>query len=249
MKTMNNFISPKALVDRSQDEYVCAIYGASGLALITITAAVDSTDKLQEKCPWLVKHEIKKYVNEIDKAVSALTSAINVHTRGHKESMWMYDFGNAIYGVIEPYIEQLNFAISNFLGKYPKVPDCRTFASLVIAQSLASEAKNYIDHESKKFERYSVIDKDGRRRSAGELIQALSCAAIKHYLTAITEALIKPCLTEDTDLLADMTIKNGCNAIINHLINPNTWKEARDKADKLNHVEHNEKSNEDKIGN
>lgn len=135
--------------------------------------------------------------------------------------------------IIEPYLDKLHIAVSNFLGKYSKVTYRHTFASIIIAQSIASEAKTYVDNASKKFMQYNVVGKDGRKCSAQAVIQTISCAEIRHHLTVIADALLGPCLPNDTDILADPAIYNGCKTIINCLINPKTWAEAREKAEKI----------------
>lgn len=236
MQIINNTKHTQILVEKSRQEYAATLYAAAALAHIAIIVASDAVDELQENCASLVRHQVRRSLCLIPKEISKLNKAINAQMKGDKESVWMCDFGNAAYSIIEPHCKKLHVAISNFLGKYPKVADRQTFASVIIAQSIASEAKTYVDNTSKKFVEYNVIGKDGFKYSAQAVVQSLSCAALRHHLTVIADSLLTPCLPKDTNILSDPAIYCGCKAIINCLINPKTWAEAREKAEKFNNL-------------
>lgn len=196
----------------------------------------DAIDELEDSCGYLIKFKIKHSVQIIRKSKDRLERAIREQMKGGNEYAWMCDFGNMAHKIIEPHLDKLHIAVSNFLGKYSKVTYRHTFASIIIAQSIASEAKTYVDNASKKFMQYNVVGKDGRKCSAQAVIQTISCAEIRHHLTVIADALLAPCLPNDTNILSDPAIYNGCKAIINSLINTKTWAEARKKAEQFNNL-------------
>lgn len=230
---INNAINAQALVEKSRQEYAATLYAASALAQITMNITNDAIDELEDNCGYLIKFKIKHSLQIIRKSKDRLERAIREQMKGGNEYAWMCDFGNMAHKIIEPHLDKLHIAVSNFLGKYSKVTYRHTFASIIIAQSIASEAKTYVDNASKKFMQYNVVGKDGRKCSAQAVIQTISCAEIRHHLTVIADALLGPCLPNDTDILADPAIYNGCKTIINCLINPKTWAEAREKAEKI----------------
>lgn len=236
MQIINNTNNVKALTEKSRQEYAATLYAASALAHITMNITNDAIDELEEKCGHLIKFKIKHSVLIIRKSIERLQKAIREQMKGKTEYAWMCDFGNMAQKKIEPHIINLHYAISNFLGKYPKVTDRHIFASIIIAQSIASEAKTYVDNASKKFIQYNVVGKDGRKHSAQAVIQTISCAEIRHHLTVIADALLGPCLPNDINILDGPEIYNGCKAIINCLINPKTWAEALTKAEQLNNL-------------
>lgn len=236
MQIINNAINAQALAEKSRQEYAATLYAASALAQITMNITNDAIDELEDNCGHLIKFKIKHSVQIIRKSEDRLVAAIKEQMKGEKEYVWMCDFGNMALKIIEPHVDKLYLAISNFLGKYPKVEDRYIFASVIIAQSIASEAKTYVDNASKKFIQYNVVGKDGRKRSAQAVIQTISCAEIRHHLTVIADALLAPCLPNDTNILSDSAIYNGCKAIINSLINTKTWAEARKKAEQFSNL-------------
>lgn len=236
MQIINNAINAQALAEKSRQEYAATLYASAALAHITIIMAVDAMDEMESKCPQIIHHKIKWAFNEVYKDVKKLNTAINAQMIGDKEAAWMADFGNCAYSAIEPHIQRLHNAVSNFLGRYPKIKDRQTFASVVIAQSLASEAKTYVDHAARKFIQYNVTVKDGRKVSAQAVVQSLSCAALRHHLTVIADCLLSPCLPNDANILDDPAVNCGCKAVINCLIDPKTWAAAREKSEKINNL-------------
>lgn len=233
---INNAISAQALVEKRRQEYAATLYAASALAEITMNITNDAIDELEDNCGHLIKFKVKHSVLNIIKSKERLEKAIREQMKGGNEYAWMCDFGNMAHKIIEPHLDKLHIAVSNFLGKYPKVTYRHTFASIIIAQSIASEARTYVDNASKKFIQYNVVGKDGRKHSAQAVIQTISCAEIRHHLTVIADALLGPCLPNDINILDGPEIYNGCKAIINCLINPKTWAEALTKAEQLNNL-------------
>ena len=222
------------LVEQSRKEYMAAIYGAAAMAHMTMIIATDAIDRLEEECPHLIKYKVLGSISAIKKENTRLTKAISQQLREQDDAAWMADFGNSMYGVIEPDINKLHVAISNYLGRYPGIKYRHVFALILIAQAIASDAKSYVDKVSRKFIRYNVYNKAGEKCSAQANIQSLSCAAINHRLSVMADALLKPCVSGDIDLLTDNSIRNGCEIIINKLADPKAWGYAMQQAKDLN---------------
>lgn len=230
---VKDFISDM-LVEQSRKEYMAAIYGAAAMAHMTMIITTDAIDKLQEDCPHLIRHKVSGSISSIKKESTRLTRAIKEQLREQDDAAWMADFGNSMYGIIEPDINKLHVAISNYLGRYPRIEYRHAFALILIAQAIASNAKSYVDKVSRKFIRYNVFSKSGEKCSAQANIQSLSCAAINHRLSVMADALMKPCISGDIDLLTDTNIRNGCEVIINKLADPKVWGFAMQQAKELN---------------
>lgn len=96
----------------------------------------------------------------------------------------MSDFGNAVYERVWPYTEVLRMAIANALGHY-NVPDINVCAAILVAQSLASEAVEYVKRRAAKFTGYSIAIQGGYRRSLSSCISSMLCSALEFCLRNI----------------------------------------------------------------
>lgn len=253
---MNDFLKPNAYlmrgalpsVEQSRDEYTGSVFGAAALAYITIIHATDAIDMLQDRLPDLYKDRtIKKFINIMigTKAsmgnIRKLTLAIGDLLAHDCDRAWVADFGNAAYEIVQSYTETLRNAIANALGKY-NVPDRNVCAAFVVAQSLASEAVEYVKRRSSKFTNFTILMKGKGRQTVSSCLSSMSCSTIEYCLRNITQQLLDKWLPDDIDLSQDKSVETGLKAVLNVMADTNTWIYARNKADELNHVEH--KNNE-----
>lgn len=223
-------------IERSQNEYAATILSVAALAYITIFMAENAVDELEEKHPKAIRHNVKKAVNEIPNDVRKLYASVNANLIGDKEAAWMADFSNTMYGKIEPQVKKLHYAVANYLGRFPEIKDRHVTASMVIVQFLASEAGSYTGHAARKFSRYYITGKDGCQESVQAVINSMSCASLLHHIVVIVDHLLAPCMPGIMDIMGDPSVCCGCKAVINCLINPDIWAEARDKSDEFNNM-------------
>ena len=209
-------------VERSKDEYIGSVYGAAALAYISIIHATEAIDMLQERLPEeYTGREVRKYVRRLTGSKARmgetrrLELAIGDQLVRREDRAWMADFGNAAYGKVQPQVSALQTAIANALGRYAGVPDINACAAVVVAQSLAHEAVEYVKRRAAKFRDFTITTHEGRR-------QSVSSRLIEKHL---------PC---NVDLAADPSVMNGLKAVLNVMADPKTWAYARDKADSLN---------------
>lgn len=246
---MNDTIKPNAYlmrgalpsVERSRDEYTGSVFGSAALAYITIIHATDAMDMMQERLPELYDdRQIRKYINRMTgtKAsmgeIRKLTLAIGELLAHDCDKAWVADFGNAAYEKVQPYTDKLRYAIANALGHY-NVPDINVCAAILVAQSLASEAVEYVKRRARKFTNYSIIMQNGRRQSVSSCISSMSCSKIENCLRNIARILVENKLTDDVNIAEDKSVETGLKAVLNVMSDTNTWIYARDKADELNH--------------
>ena len=207
-------------VEQSRDEYIGSVYGAAALAYISIMHATEALDMLQERLPGNYK-DAKKYASRITgtKAsmgeIRRLELAIGDQLAQASSRAWMADFGNA-------------------LGRYPSLPDRNTCAAVVVAQSLAHEAVEYVKLRAAKFTNFTITTHDGRRMSVSSSLASMSCAGLDFCLKNIARMLIEKHLPHDVDLAQDPSVMTGLKAVLNTMTDPKTWAYARDKADSLN---------------
>lgn len=226
-------------VERSKDEYIGSVYGAAALAYIAMIHATEAVDMLQECLPGNYK-DAKKYASRITgtKAsmgeIRRLELAISDQLVRREDRAWMADFGNAAYGKVQPHVTALQTAIANALGRYAGVPDINVCAAVVVAQSLAHEAVEYVKRRAAKFTNFTITTHDGRRMSVSSSLASMSCAGIDFCLKNIARMLIEKHLPHDVDLAADPSVMNGLKAVLNTMADPATWAYAREKADRLN---------------
>lgn len=116
------------------------------------------------------------------------------------------------------------------------MPDINACAAVIVAQSLAHEASEYVKRRAAMFTAYSIVTRDGRRMSVSQSLASMSCAAIDHALRCMAQALLEKHLPHDTDIAADPSVITGLKAVLNVMANPQTWIYARDKADELNKI-------------
>lgn len=227
-------------VERSRDEYTGSVFGSAALAYITIIHATDALDMMQDRLPDLYNDRtIKKYVNRMvgTKAsmgqIRKLDRSIGELLAHDCDKAWMADFGNAAYEKVLPHTEKLRYAIANALGIY-NLPDINVCAAILVAQSLASEAAEYVKRRARKFTNYSIVMQGGRRQSVSSCLSSMSCEAIEYCLRNIAHQLIDKWLPEDVDLVKVPDVEAGLKAVLNVMADVNTWIYAREKAEMLN---------------
>ncbi len=246
---MNDTIKPNAYlmrgalpsVERSRDEYTGSVFGSAALAYITIIHATDAMDMMQERLPELYDdRQIRKYINRMTgtKAsmgeIRKLTLAIGELLAHDCDKAWVADFGNAAYEKVQPYTEKLRIALANALGRYD-VPDINVCAAILVAQSLASEAVEYVKRRSAKFTNFTIVMKGKGRQTVSSCLSSMSCSALEYCLRNIARILVEDKLTDDVNIAEDKSVETGLKAVLNVMSDTNTWIYARDKADDLNH--------------
>ena len=246
---MNDTIKPNAYlmrgalpsVERSRDEYTGSVFGSAALAYITIIHATDALDMMQERLPELYDdRQIRKYINRMTgtKAsmgeIRKLTLAIGELLAHDCDKAWVGDFGNAAYEKVQPYTEKLRIALANALGRYD-VPDINVCAAILVAQSLASEAVEYVKRRSAKFTNFTIVMKGKGRQTVSSCLSSMSCSALEYCLRNIARILVEDKLTDDVNIAEDKSVETGLKAVLNVMSDTNTWIYARDKADDLNH--------------
>lgn len=246
---MNDTIKPNAYlmrgalpsVERSRDEYTGPVFGSAALAYITIIHATDAMDMMQERLPELYDdRQIRKYINRMTgtKAsmgeIRKLTLAIGELLAHDCDKAWVADFGNAAYEKVQPYTEKLRIALANALGRYD-VPDINVCAAILVAQSLASEAVEYVKRRSAKFTNFTIVMKGKGRQTVSSCLSSMSCSALEYCLRNIARILVEDKLTDDVNIAEDKSVETGLKAVLNVMSDTNTWIYARDKADELNH--------------
>lgn len=246
---MNDTINPNAYlmrgalpsVERSRDEYTGSVFGSAALAYITIIHATDAMDMMQERLPELYDdRQVRKYINRMTgtKAsmgeIRKLTLAIGELLAHDCDKAWVADFGNAAYEKVQPYTEKLRIALANALGRYD-VPDINVCAAILVAQSLASEAVEYVKRRSAKFTNFTIVMKGKGRQTVSSCLSSMSCSALEYCLRNIARILVEDKLTDDVNIAEDKSVETGLKAVLNVMSDTNTWIFARDKADELNH--------------
>lgn len=246
---MNDTIKPNAYlmrgalpsVERSRDEYTGSVFGSAALAYITIIHATDAMDMMQERLPELYDdRQVRKYINRMTgtKAsmgeIRKLTLAIGELLAHDCDKAWVADFGNAAYEKVQPYTEKLRIALANALGRYD-VPDINVCAAILVAQSLASEAVEYVKRRSAKFTNFTIVMKGKGRQTVSSCLSSMSCSALEYCLRNIARILVEDKLTDDVNIAEDKSVETGLKAVLNVMSDTNTWIYARDKANELNH--------------
>lgn len=246
---MNDTIKPNAYlmrgalpsVERSRDEYTGSVFGSAALAYITIIHATDAMDMMQERLPELYDdRQVRKYINRMTgtKAsmgeIRKLTLAIGELLAHDCDKAWVADFGNAAYEKVQPYTEKLRIALANALGRYD-VPDINVCAAILVAQSLASEAVEYVKRRSAKFTNFTIVMKGKGRQTVSSCLSSMSCSALEYCLRNIARILVEDKLTDDVNIAEDKSVETGLKVVLNVMSDTNTWIYARDKADELNH--------------
>lgn len=246
---MNDTIKPNAYlmrgalpsVERSRDEYTGSVFGSAALAYIAIIHATDAMDMMQERLPELYDdRQIRKYINRMTgtKAsmgeIRKLTLAIGELLAHDCDKAWVADFGNAAYEKVQPYTEKLRIALANALGRYD-VPDINVCAAILVAQSLASEAVEYVKRRSAKFTNFTIVMKGKGRQTVSSCLSSMSCSALEYCLRNIARILVEDKLTDNVNIAEDKSVETGLKAVLNVMSDTNTGIYARDKADELNH--------------
>lgn len=246
---MKNSIKPNAYymrgalpsVERSRDEYTGSVFGSAALAYITIIHATDALDMMQERLSDLYNDRtIKKYINRMAGTKQSmgemrkLTLAIGELLAHDCDKAWVADFGNAAYEIVQPYTDKLRYAIANALGHY-NVPDINVCAAILVAQSLASEAVEYVKRRAAKFTNFTIVMKGKGRQTVSSCLSSMSCSALEYCLRNIAQELLDKWLPDDVDLIKYPSVNTGLKAVLKVMSDTNTWIYARDKADELNY--------------
>lgn len=166
--------------------------------------------------------------------IRKLTLAIGELLAHDCDKAWVADFGNAAYEKVQPYTEKLRIALANALGRYD-VPDINVCAAILVAQSLASEAVEYVKRRSAKFTNFTITMKGKGRQTVSSCLSSMSCSALEYCLRNIARILVEDKLTDDVNIAEDKSVETGLKAVLNVMSDTKTWIYARDKADELNH--------------
>lgn len=226
-------------VEQSRDEYVGSVFGSAALAYIAIIHAAEALDLFEERCPREFA-EARRYVNRLTGTKATIGEmrkvelAVGDQLAHGSDKAWMADFGNAAYGRVLPQLTALQTAVANALGRYPGIADINASAAVVVAQSLAKEAVEYVRRRAAKFTAFTLTTHDGRRMSVSSALASMSCAGVEFCLRNIARMLIDKHLPCDADLARDPSVTTGLKAVLNTMADPAMWAYARDKADELN---------------
>lgn len=232
------------------DGYAGSIYGSAALGYMTLIHTLEALDTLEERCPELMKHGLKRSFNAIMREggeADRLRHSINMQLRHERGRAWMADFGNAAYGAARPHLERLQFAVANYLGRHRDMPSPNALAGVVVAQSLAREAAVYTARRASLAHGFSVSTRDRRRVPAASVLNTMSCAPVEHHLRVMARCLLRDRLPAEADILSDTDVMNGCKALLNVLSDTGTWVYARDEADRLNSVRNEKTEDNDKL--
>ena len=171
-------------MEQSRDEYIGSVYGAAALGYIAIMHAAEALDMLQERLPAGYK-EARRYASRITGTKASigearrLELAIGDQLAHAADRAWMADFGNAAYGRVLPQVTALQTAIANALGRHPSLPDRNTCAAVVVAQSLAHEAAEYVRRRAAKFTGFTITTHDGQRMSVSRSLASMAAHDIE----------------------------------------------------------------------
>jgi hypothetical protein len=229
-------------VEQSRDEYTGSVFGSAALAYITIIHTTDALDML----PVLVLGEstyknIRRYANRLlgTKTQTGEIRKLEIYMGdllAHDcDRAWVADFGNSAYEKVQPYTATLLTAIANALGRY-NVPNINACAAILVAQSLASEAVEYVKRRSAKFTNFTIVMKDKGRQTVSSCLSSMSCKGIEYCLRNIARILLEDKLPDDVNLTEDKSVQTGLKAVLNIMADTNTWIYAREKANQLNNV-------------
>lgn len=92
-----------------------------------------------------------------------------------------------------------------------------------------------------KFTNFTIVMKGKGRQTVSSCLSSMSCSALEYCLRNIAQELLDKWLPDDVDLIKYPSVNTGLKAVLNVMSDTNTWIYARDKADELNYVEHDEK--------
>lgn len=234
-----NFIGPSLPTAGLRGEYFGAsVHAVAALDNIALTHAHEAIDELRERCPQLIKGEVRRLLGRLEGngqgmgLLRRLEIYIGDTFRLEEQKAWMADFGNAAYSLALPHIERLQFAIGNNFGRHG-VPDITAFSKVIVAQSLAGEAAASCERRQAGSRGLTVRNWRGERMECTFMLSLLSCRPIERTLTQLAKALVEPNSTGDIDLFTDKAITDGCKAVVNVMSSVETWAYARDKADEL----------------
>ena len=232
-----NFIKAASQnIEHRRNEYIASIYGTATLGYITYLYTTETEDMIRERCPQVVKGKVLGAFNATHRLFRIMRQEINQNFRNLDGAYWTADFSNAVYEIVRPTVERLQMAVANRLGCYPGIPSINACAMLIVAQAIASEAALYVKRRQQLLRNYTVTTSCGRQ-SVSFILGCMSVEGVKNNLNHIVDEVISKAVPDNTDLLADPSVETGCKAVLNVLADPDTWCNARDKADRLNKKE------------
>lgn len=228
-------------VDDMHNEYIGSIYGSAALGCVAAAYAEESLDSLRERCPQVITPSVRSQMRAIEGGggrigdLAMMRVNINDNMVNNEGKYWVADFGNAVYERVLPAMERLRTATANALGKCRSIPDINAFARLIVAQSFACEAADYVERRGRMLSGYSITTESNRRYSVPFVLNLMSARPLCHHLTNICREVVGTRIDRNMDLLSDPLIMTGCKAVLNITGSVETWKYARDKANELNH--------------
>lgn len=241
MEQIKNYISAALpTIEQSRDEYIGSVYGAATLATVASIATFDAIDMIREQCPQLEAGLVKKGIRAIEGTPNKigqarmLTLSIKEIVKDNSGMQWMNDFGNSVNEYVSPQLLKFRNAIANCLGRYKGVECPNAAAMVIVAQSIAHEQAAYVERRAEKFTLFTVEMRDRCKRSVSWVLRTMSCRGIDHSLRLMAEGLLERHLPDGFDLLADQSVRIGCQAVLNIMANVDTWVFAREKAERLN---------------
>lgn len=236
----------KKTLDEWRNEYIGTVFGASAFTFLVLILTADATDDLKEQHPKVFCHNVKRIVNNLmgrgDYEQGTL-ARLRLYTQDLMKDKrigmaWCDDFGNSVYSQLEADLQRMQVAVANVLGKYPKVFDRNIAAKIIIAQSLASEQAKYIERRAEIFRGFSLqTEYAGHKENVSTVLGRLSCRSTERLLRSLAFELLDKVLPDDVDITHDFSVQIGAKAIFNRLGNTETWRKARDEADRLNKEE------------
>lgn len=194
---------------------------------------------IEEQEPWAKDYGVSCFMDGARWRIDSAWHDGTASCEARRKALVLFKNGNAAYERVLPQVTSLQTAIANALGRYPSLPDRNTCAAVVVAQSLAHEAAEYVKRRAAKFTNFTITTHDGRRMSVSSRLASMSCAGIDFCLKNIARILIEKHLPCNVDLAADPSVMNGLKAVLNVMADPKTWAYARDKADRLNELKVN----------
>lgn len=228
------------------NEYMGSVYGTAALGFIASFYTAEALDSLRERCPELIVGRVRGLMRAIEGGggkmgdLAMMRVNINCQMMNREDKYWVADFGNAAYERVLPSLTKLQNVTANALGRCKRVNDINAFARLIVAQSFACEAAEYVERRAHMLSGYSATSSDRRRYSVPFMLNTMSARPLCFHLTKLCEEIVRPRIDDGTDLLHDPQIVLGCKSVLNITGSIDTWTYARNKADELNHRSRNE---------
>lgn len=218
----------------TKDEYVGAVYGSAALVAVAEAVMLDAFDEMEERTDYPTRRAVHDHMKAAEILMHDTLLTIYRELKRKEDEAWMADFGNAVRETVAVGIERMRYAIANVLGRCKGLQSPSSVALMLVAQSIAAEAAGFAERRAELFRSYYTQNRHGSMVSASNVIRGFSCRMAEQRLRRLARTLIEPVATDGLDLLADRDVRNGVKILIGKLGNVETWKFARDKANKLN---------------